>query len=154
MNVRSRPTPWETRRTVKVEAGPPCRTRITTPWKVCVRSRSPSTTLALTRTVSPGLKSEMLGFSFSSTALLASIDPVLPQDEAVLVFFSPTAEVGDVGVLLQFNSAVGVHRSRPASGRSRPGLLQSHCFLKRPLLFFGQLLLDPAPLFVGQLPPG
>ena len=42
------------RRTVKLAPAPPLFRRMTTPSNTCVRSRSPSTTFALTRTVSPG----------------------------------------------------------------------------------------------------
>src|SRR3989304_5650126 len=66
-NVRSTPMPWATRRTVKLELTPPRRLRMTTPSNACPRSRSPSTTRAMTRTVSPGRKSGTFGFCLSGT---------------------------------------------------------------------------------------
>src|SRR3990172_3335192 len=53
-NVRSTPTPYEMRRTVKDARTLSPRFRMTMPSKSCVRSFSPSTTLTCTRTVSPG----------------------------------------------------------------------------------------------------
>ena len=47
LNVRSTPTPWAMRRTVKFAPAPPLLRRMTTPSKTWVRSRSPSTTFAL-----------------------------------------------------------------------------------------------------------
>src|SRR3972149_4144105 len=59
--------PWATRRTVKWEVTAPRRLRITTPSNAWTRSRSPSTTRAITRTVSPGRKSGTFGFCLSGT---------------------------------------------------------------------------------------
>src|SRR3990172_6929005 len=52
-NVRSTPTPYEMRRTVKDARTLSPRFRMTMLSKSCVRSFSPSTTLTCTRTVSP-----------------------------------------------------------------------------------------------------
>src|SRR5438552_2503085 len=61
------------RRTVKLAPAPPLLRRMTTPSNVCVRSRSPSTTLALTRTVSPGLNASSAVFSANSMRSLTSM---------------------------------------------------------------------------------
>src|SRR6266496_1919182 len=55
--VRSTPTPKLTFRTVNVSRTPPPCRRITTPWKIWIRSREPSTTRTCTFNVSPGRKS-------------------------------------------------------------------------------------------------
>src|SRR5438874_5369575 len=73
LNVRSTPTPWAIRRTVKFAPAPPLLRRMTTPSNVCVRSRSPSTTFALTRTVSPGLNASTAVFSANSMRSLTSM---------------------------------------------------------------------------------
>src|SRR5262245_55695999 len=57
--VRSTPTPNEILRTVKVSRMPPPCRRITTPLKICTRSREPSMTRTWTLRVSPGRKSGM-----------------------------------------------------------------------------------------------
>ena len=60
--MRSMPMPAVMRRTVKLAAGPlPWLSRITTPWKAWMRSRSPSRMRKLTRTVSPAEKRGMRG---------------------------------------------------------------------------------------------
>src|SRR5580704_7727458 len=59
-NTRSTPSPWEILRTVNEELSPRLLRAITTPSYACTRSRSPSTTLTCTTTVSPGLNSGTL----------------------------------------------------------------------------------------------
>src|SRR3977135_1260937 len=54
--LRSTPTPWAIRRTVKASLAPLPRQPMTMPSKIWIRSRVPSTTLACTLTVSPGIK--------------------------------------------------------------------------------------------------
>src|SRR5207245_10894361 len=54
--LRSTPTPWAIRRTVKASFVPLPRHPMTMPSKIWIRSRVPSTTLACTLTVSPGIK--------------------------------------------------------------------------------------------------
>src|SRR6266508_4647981 len=67
LNVRSTPTPLAIRRTVIERVIPPPRRRMTTPSKTWIRSRLPSTTLALTRTVSPAASSGRSVRSWSAT---------------------------------------------------------------------------------------
>src|SRR4029453_5722217 len=77
-NVRSTPTPYEMRRTVKDARPPSPRLRMTTPSKSCVRSFSPSTTRTCTRTGSPGVKPWRPFLSFpASTTRTASMPFVL-----------------------------------------------------------------------------
>src|SRR3990172_4172156 len=57
LKVRSTPTPLAMRRTVIERCGPRPRRRMSVPSKTWIRSRLPSTTLAATRTVSPGASS-------------------------------------------------------------------------------------------------
>src|SRR5260370_503017 len=68
MKVRSTPTPWVTRRTVKFWRRPPPVTRMTVPSNTWMRSRVPSTTFACTLTVSPARSAGTFSFccSFSS----------------------------------------------------------------------------------------
>ena len=54
--VRSTPTPYDTRRTVKVARAPSPRFRMMVPSKIWMRSFSPSMTFTWTRTLSPGTK--------------------------------------------------------------------------------------------------
>src|SRR2546428_5285240 len=68
-NVRSTPTPLEMRRTVICLSSPPLRTRNTVPSKFWTRSRLPSTTRTLTRTVSPGRTSGRSAFSCSEASV-------------------------------------------------------------------------------------
>src|SRR5215208_2603517 len=76
--VRSTPTPYEMRRTVKVARPPSPRLRMTMPSKSCVRSFSPSTTRTCTRTVSPGTKPWRSFLSCpASTSRIASMTVVL-----------------------------------------------------------------------------
>src|SRR5687767_13187187 len=58
--VRSTPSPEEILRTMKEEFSPRLRLAMTMPSKACTRFLSPSTTLTLTTTVSPGEKSGTL----------------------------------------------------------------------------------------------
>src|SRR5207342_1658349 len=53
-NVLSTPSPLDTLRTTNDELRPRLRLAMTTPSYACTRLRSPSTTLTLTMTVSPG----------------------------------------------------------------------------------------------------
>src|ERR1700730_5594545 len=75
--TRSTPSPCEILRTVNEELSPRLLRAITTPSYACTRSRSPSTTLTCTTTVSPGLKSGiwrvMRCFSISWIILLISV---------------------------------------------------------------------------------
>src|SRR3990170_3950153 len=57
LKVRSTPTPLAMRRTVIERCGPRPRRRMSVPSNTWIRSRLPSTTLAATRTVSPGASS-------------------------------------------------------------------------------------------------
>src|SRR6185503_5448894 len=76
-NVRSTPSPEEILRTMNEELRPLLRLAITMPSKACERLRSPSTTLTLTITVSPGEKSGISRFrrliSSCSRVLIRSI---------------------------------------------------------------------------------
>src|SRR5581483_5081155 len=78
--VRSTPTPYETRRTVKVARAPSPRRRMTTPSKIWTRSFSPSMTFTCTRTVSPGANAvrsrSRLSIPASTTAIASLPIPV------------------------------------------------------------------------------
>src|SRR5215207_6521718 len=65
--------PCAMRRTVKFVLEPALRRLITTPSNACRRSLSPSTTFAVTRTVSPIWNSATFAFGLNSTTLLRSI---------------------------------------------------------------------------------
>src|SRR6266550_2555998 len=78
--VRSTPMPCEaTRRTVKLALIPPPRRRMTTPSNTWIRSRFPSITLTLTRTVSPTPNSGTDFFSIVDvTAIIAWVGFIAP----------------------------------------------------------------------------
>src|SRR6185295_15172945 len=82
--VRSTPSPEEILRTMNEELRPLLRLAITMPSKACERLRSPSTTLTLTITVSPGEKS---GTSFFSR-LISSCSRVLIRSIASPLLFA------------------------------------------------------------------
>src|ERR1700733_2995579 len=69
-NTRSTPSPGEILRTVKEEFRPRLLLAMTTPSYAWTRSRSPSTTLTCTTTVSPGLNSGSLRVARSSFSFL------------------------------------------------------------------------------------
>src|SRR5258708_22189089 len=80
--MRSTPSPYEILRKVKFELIPAFLRAMHTPSKAWIRSRSPSTTLRLTRTVSPGLKSgtgrlasSLLTSSWSSVCIRFIVPP-------------------------------------------------------------------------------
>src|SRR5215471_1291539 len=96
-NVRSTPTPCVTRRTVTFWRRPPPVTRITRPSKTWIRSRVPSTTLAWTRTVSPGRSSGIASFccSFSSWSMTFMATSSISNGGPGM----RSAPVGDLGVV-------------------------------------------------------
>src|SRR6185436_20736690 len=83
--VRSTPSPEEILRTMNEELRPLLRLAMTMPSNACERLRSPSTTLTLTITVSPGAKS---GTSFFSR-LISSCSRVLIRSIASPRLFLP-----------------------------------------------------------------
>src|SRR4030081_1181803 len=84
--TRSTPSPCEILRTVNEELSPRWLRAITTPSYACTRSRSPSTTLTCTTTVSPGLKSGtwrvMRCLSISWIILLISVTSMFAASRA------------------------------------------------------------------------
>ena len=71
--MRSTPTPPETLRTVNIWREPPPLREMTMPWKIWMRSLSPSLTFTCTLTVSPGAKFGMsVRASRDSTSFMMS----------------------------------------------------------------------------------
>src|SRR5437867_7058841 len=76
--IRSTPTPSEILRTVKVAPVPPPFMAITIPWKIWMRSFSPSLTFTCTFTESPTRKAGGVPFiSFCSISFTKSMAPLL-----------------------------------------------------------------------------
>src|SRR2546426_10299479 len=121
--LRSTPTPWAIRRTVKASLAPLPRQPMTMPSKIWIRSRVPSTTLACTLTVSPGIKvGTFLRWDSASSRLMTldtaykdiTLDPRLPP----LVEQVRTATAGPFGGL-GATPALGLRRvARPQHPRN------------------------------------
>src|SRR5438874_13071684 len=98
--LRSTPTPCAMRRTVNVCLAPEPRQPITTPSKTWIRSRFPSTTLACTLTVSPGVRAGTFSRSVSFSRRSITLDTAESLPRMVCSSASSSARQATAGAHL------------------------------------------------------